>query len=95
MSKLLAQNDYVFVKTVAKEEETAGGIILTNTEVPCIGTVVSVGPGKYLPSGQYEEHNINVDDVVVFGRSSLNMPHEHEDETYYVMKISDIFGKLS
>lgn len=95
MSKLIAQNDFVFVKTVAKEEASSGGIILTNTEVPCIGEVVSVGPGRYQTNGQREEHNIQVGDVVVFGRSSLNMPHEHEDETFYVMKTGDIFGKLS
>lgn len=95
MSSLKAQNDYVFVDALEKETTSGGGILLSSVETPCAGIVVSVGPGRYLDNGEREDHNINVGDVVIFGKSSLNMPHEFEGKKLYVMKTGDIFGKMT
>lgn len=86
-------NDYILIKQHKAEQKSR--FILTNVEPPCIGTVISVGPGRMMDSGVMEEHDIEVGDNVVFGKSSLNMPlHDDESgEDYFVMKISDIFGK--
>lgn len=95
--KLKMINDYVLVKLIAAETKSSGGIILGNVEPPCIGLVLSVGEGKYLPNGQRQEHNINEGDMIVFGKSSLNTPIEEDlgggKDTYYVMKIEEVFGK--
>jgi chaperonin GroES len=66
---------------------------LTKVEPPCTGTIISVGPGRVLNDGSREEHNLNPGDVIVFGKSSLNIPLEEDSKNYYVMKIGDIFGK--
>jgi chaperonin GroES len=90
---LQAINDYVIVELIDNTTTSSGGLILTKVELPCIGTIISIGPGKVLNNGTRDEHNLSDGDVIVFGKSSLNMPLEDNSKTYYVMKISDIFGK--
>ncbi|QOI71203.1 putative co-chaperonin GroES [Erwinia phage pEa_SNUABM_12] len=86
-------NDYVLIALIDNTRVTSGGLLLTTVEPPCTGTVLSVGPGRFLDNGEREEHNLHVGDVVVFGKSSLNTPIEEDNVKYYVMKIGDIFGK--
>jgi len=88
-------NDYVLIKTDATVKVSAGGIVLASgvLEPPCVGEVVSVGEGKVLNNGNRLEHNIAPGDTVVFGKASLNQPLKDGDDTYYVMKIEEIFGK--
>lgn len=93
MSSIKMINDFVLVELIENETKTTGGIILTNVEPPCVGRVLSVGPGKNLPNGTRQEHNIIAGDVIVFGKSSLNIPLEDDKKTYYVMKIEEVFGK--
>lgn len=93
MSKLKMINDFVLVELLANDTVSTGGIILTNVEPPCIGRVISVGPGRILNNGERAEHNIEVDDLIVFGKSSLNQPLEDDKVVYYVMKIDEVFGK--
>lgn len=88
-------NDYVLVELVEAEKKSTGGIILSNVEPPCVGRVLSVGPGKVLPNGSIAEHNIVDGDLIVFGKSSLNTPIEDNKEVFYVMKIEEVFGKKS
>lgn len=95
MTKLTALNDYVFVDALEKDTTSAGGIVLSSVETPCAGVVIAVGPGKFMSNGEREEHNIKIGDVVVFGKSSLNMPHEVDGKNFYVMKTGDIFGKMN
>ena len=90
---LQAINDYVIVELIDNTKLSSSGLILTSVEPPCTGTVVTVGQGKVLSNGEREQHNINPGDVIIFGKSSLNMPLEDDNKKYYVMKISDIFGK--
>lgn len=90
---LQAINDYVIVELIDNTTKSSGGLILTKVEPPCTGTVITVGPGRVLNDGTREEHNLQVGDIVVFGKSSLNMPLEDDNKNFYVMKIGDIFGK--
>lgn len=93
MSTIKMTNDYVLVELLANDTTSTGGIILTNVEPPCIGRVISVGPGRVLNNGERADHDINVGDNIVFGKSSLNQPLEDDKMTYYVMKIDEVFGK--
>lgn len=96
MATLKAINDYVFVELVStKSNVTDTGIIMSSVEQPTLGRVLSVGPGKYNPNGTRQEHKIAVDDIIIFGKSSLNQPIEHEDVVYYVMKVEEVFGKYN
>lgn len=93
MSKLKMINDYVLVELLVNDTVSGGGIILTNVEPPCVGRVISVGPGRILNNGERAEHNIETGDLIVFGKSSLNQPLEDDKVTYYVMKTDEVFGK--
>lgn len=93
MSKLRMINDFVLVELLEAETVSTGGIIMSSVEPPCAGRVLSVGKGKYLPNGQLQEHDIVPDDIIIFGKSALNQPIEHEKVIYYVMKIEEVFGK--
>lgn len=70
--KLKPLHDRIVVETAAKEEVTAGGIILPDSaqEKPQRGTVLAVGPGKRLDSGQLAPVDVKVGDVVLYGKYS-------------------------
>lgn len=64
--------DRIIVEAAAKEEKTAGGIILPDTaqEKPLKGTVLAVGPGKRLDSGTLAPMDVKVGDTVIYGKYS-------------------------
>src|SRR5579871_2853041 len=63
-------HDRIIVEAAAKEQTTAGGIILPDTaqEKPQKGTVLAVGPGKRLDSGQLAPIDVKVGDTVLYGK---------------------------
>jgi chaperonin GroES len=63
-------HDRIVVEAAAKEEKSAGGIILPDTaqEKPQRGKVLAVGPGKRLDSGQLAEIDVKVGDTVLYGK---------------------------
>src|SRR5919199_3345302 len=62
--------DRLVVETLDEEATTASGIILPDTaqEKPQRGTVLAVGPGKRLDSGQLAPVDIKVGDTVLYGK---------------------------
>ncbi len=65
-------HDRIVVEAAAKEETTIGGIILPDTaqEKPNRGTVLATGPGKRLDSGVLAPIDVQVGDVVLYGKYS-------------------------
>ena len=65
-------HDRIIVEAAAKEQTTAGGIILPDTaqEKPMRGKVLAVGPGKRLDSGQLAPVDVKVGDTVMYGKYS-------------------------
>jgi chaperonin GroES len=65
-------NDRIVVEPAAKEEKTAGGIILPDSaqEKPLKGTVIAVGPGKRLNSGVLATPDVQVGETVFYGKYS-------------------------
>lgn len=63
-------HDRIIVEAAAKEEKSAGGIILPDSaqEKPQRGTVLAVGPGKRLDSGQLAPVDVKVGEVVLYGK---------------------------
>ncbi len=68
--KLKPLHDRIIVEPAAKEEKSAGGIILPDTaqEKPQRGKVLAVGPGKRLDSGQIAPIDVKVGDTVLYGK---------------------------
>jgi len=68
--KIRPLDDRIVVEPMAAEETTAGGIVLPGSaqEKPQRGTVIAVGPGKLLDSGQRGELSVAVGDEVIYGK---------------------------
>ncbi|MCB1475607.1 MAG: co-chaperone GroES, partial [Rhodobiaceae bacterium] len=86
-------HDRVVVKRIDEEEKTAGGIIIPDSakEKPSQGEVVAVGPGARDDNGQRIELDVQVGDVVLFGKWS-GTEVKFEGTEYLIMKESDIMG---
>lgn len=65
-------HDRIVVEAAAKEEKTAGGIILPDNaqEKPQRGKVLAVGPGKRLDNGKLAEVDVKVGETVLYGKYS-------------------------
>lgn len=85
--------DRVLLKKIKSEQETASGIVIAATkELPTIGEVVAVGPGRLLDDGQYEPIELNVGDHVVYSKYSGN-EYRFGGEEYIIVRASDCFAK--
>ena len=62
--------DRIVVKALESESTSAGGIVLPDSakEKPQRGEVLAVGPGKLLDNGTRSAIDVNVGDVVVYGK---------------------------
>lgn len=91
--KLQPLQDRIVVEAAAKEEKTAGGIILPDTaqEKPQRGKVLAVGPGKRLDSGQLAPIDVKEGDHVLYGKySGTEVTVEGTD--YIILRADDILG---
>jgi len=66
--------DRVVVRRMEEETTTAGGIVLPGsaTEKPAQGEVLAVGPGKRQENGEVQPVDVEVGDIIVFGKYSSN-----------------------
>jgi chaperonin GroES len=69
MASLKPLRDKVVVERSEAEQKTAGGILLPDTakDKPKEGTVVAVGPGRVLESGEVKALEVKKGDKVLFG----------------------------
>ncbi|MBI1901258.1 MAG: co-chaperone GroES [Planctomycetia bacterium] len=95
MAKIRPLEDRVVVEPKAAEERTAGGIVLPDAaqEKPQRGTVLSVGPGKLLDSGQRGELSVSVGDEVIFGKYS-GSDVEVDGKDLKILRESDILARV-
>ena len=93
--KLRPLDDRVVVEPLEAEEMTAGGIVLPDTakERPQRGTVLSVGPGKVLDSGDRGELSVAVGDEVIFGKYA-GTDIEVDGRDVKILRESDILAKV-
>lgn len=88
-------HDRIVVERAAKEEKTAGGIILPDAaqEKPQRGTVLAVGPGKRLDSGQLATMDVKVGDTVLYGKyGGTEVTVDGKD--YVILRADDILAVL-
>jgi chaperonin GroES len=88
-------DDRVVIEPNEAEERTAGGIVLPDTakEKPQRGTVVAIGPGKLLDSGNRGQLSVKVGDEVIYGKYS-GSEIEVNGKDVKIMRESDILAKL-
>ena len=95
-NKIRPLDDRVVVSPVEAEEMTAGGIVLPSTakEKPQRGTVVAVGPGRMLDSGERCGVSVNVGDEVIYGKYG-GTDIEVDGDEIKILRESDILAKVS
>jgi len=88
-------DDRVVVEPKEAEEVTAGGIVLPDTakEKPQRGTVVAVGPGKLLDSGERGTLSVSVGDEVIYGKYS-GSEVEVDGREVKILRETDILAKV-
>jgi chaperonin GroES len=77
------------------ESTTAGGIVLPDSaqEKPQRGTVVAVGPGRLLDSGNRGELSVAVGDTVIYGKYG-GSDIEVSGQDMKILRESDILAKV-
>lgn len=93
--KIKPLDDRVVVEAMTAEETTAGGIVLPDSaqEKPQRGTIVAVGPGKLLDSGERGDLSVAVGDEVIFGKYG-GSEIEVDGNEYKILRESDILAKV-
>jgi chaperonin GroES len=88
--------DRVLVKPLDPETVTKSGFIIPDSaqEKPSRGTVISVGKGRLLDNGSHATPEVNVQDIVIYGKHS-GQQVKIDGEEYVVLKEEDIFGIIT
>ncbi len=88
-------HDRIVVEAAAKEEKSAGGIILPDAaqEKPQRGKVLAVGPGKRLDSGQLAPVGINAGDTVLYGKYG-GTEVKVDGVDYIILRADDVLAVL-
>jgi chaperonin GroES len=83
------------VQPTEAEQTTAGGIVLPDSarEKPQRGTVVAVGPGRLLDSGERGALLVGVGDEVIYGKFG-GMDLEINGKEVKVLREMDILAKV-
>ncbi len=88
-------HDRIILEAAQKEERSAGGIILPDTaqEKPQRGTVLAVGPGKRLDSGQLAPVDVKAGDTVLYGKYG-GTEVKVDGKDYVILRAEDILAVL-
>ncbi|MDR0611685.1 MAG: co-chaperone GroES [Planctomycetaceae bacterium] len=88
-------DDRIVVQPVEAEEKTAGGLFLPDTakEKPQRGTVIAVGPGKLLDSGDRAALSVAIGDEVIYGKYS-GSDIEIDGQEIKILRESDVLAKV-
>ncbi|TVU09691.1 hypothetical protein EJB05_43182 [Eragrostis curvula] len=88
-------NDRILIKVAEAEEQTAGGLLLTqaNKEKPSIGTVIAVGPGPLNEDGSRKALSIAPGSDVMYSKYA-GSEFKGEDGEYIVLRASDVMAVL-
>ncbi|KAJ1253709.1 hypothetical protein BS78_K207900 [Paspalum vaginatum] len=89
-------NDRILIKVAEAEEQTAGGLLLTQAtkEKPSVGTVVAVGPGPLGEDGNRNPLSITAGSNVMYTKYA-GSEFKGEDGEYMVLRTSDVMAVLS
>jgi chaperonin GroES len=87
-------NDRVIVEPLEQEEMTAAGIYVPETakEKPQEGTVLAVGPGRLLDSGDRAPIEVHEGDRVLFAKYAGTEFKMNGDKRYLILGEKDILA---
>ena len=85
--------DRVLVKRAEAEERTAGGILLPESakDKPKEGSVIAIGEGRTLDSGEKSKFAVKVGDRVLFS-AYAGTEVKYQGEEFLIMREEDILG---
>ncbi len=85
--------DRVVVKQKEAETKTPGGVIIPESgqERPLEGEVLSVGPGRFLEDGTRRAPEVQVGQVVLFGKYA-GTDHTVEGEKIKILREDEVIG---
>ena len=88
--------DTIVVKVIDDQEQTSGGIYIPDSakEKPQKGEVIAVGKGKTLDSGEKEEMEVKVGDIVLYAKYS-GTDIKLDNQLLKVLSVKDVLGILS
>ncbi len=88
-------DDRVVVEPKEADEVTAGGIVLPDTakEKPQRGSVLAIGPGKLLDSGERGTLSVGIGDEVIYGKYS-GSEVELDGREVKILRETDILAKV-
>ncbi len=94
--KFTPLGDRVAVEVSAKEEKTAGGIIIPDSakEKPMEGKIIAVGKGAKDESGKLIPMEVKIGDKILFGKWA-GTEVKIDNKEFLIMKESDIIGVLN
>ena len=89
-------NDRVLIKVAEAEQETAGGLLLTQAakEKPSVGTVIAVGPGPLGEDGSRTPLSITPGSNVMYSKYA-GSEFKGGDGEYIVLRVSDVIAVIS
>ena len=87
--------DKIVVKVIDDQEQTSGGIYIPDSakEKPQKGEVIAVGKGKTLDSGEVEEMEVKVGDIVLYAKYS-GTDVKLDNQLLKVLSVKDVLGIL-
>ncbi len=93
LSTVRLLQDRVLVERSLEEEKSKGGIVFPDTakEKPAKGTVIAVGAGKRIESGEIHPMSVKVGDEVLFGKYA-GTEVKLDSKDYIVMREEDIMA---
>ena len=93
--KIVPLNEKIVVERLEADDRTAGGIILPDNaqKKPQRGTVLAVGPGRLLESGQRGELSVQIGDEVIYGKYGGSDIKLNSDEVK-ILREGDILAKV-
>ena len=88
-------DDRIVVEPLEAEEVTAGGIVLPDSakEKPQRGTVIAVGPGRLLDSGERGALSVAVGDEVIYGKYA-GSDIEVDGREVKILREGDVLAKV-
>jgi chaperonin GroES len=90
--KLRPLGERIYVKQHDEDTTTESGIVLAvEASKKFKGTVIGVGPGKMLESGERMEMELKPGDVIMFGEYS-GQKFKMDGEEYLMMNEADVIG---
>jgi chaperonin GroES len=96
MSKLIPLSDFIVVKPLGGEDQTASGIYIPATaskEKPQEGEIIAAGPGRKNEDGSRQPMDLEVGDIVMFKKYAPD-EFKKDGQDLLVLRETDVIAKL-